>query len=211
MIGMNKIILILILILLQGCSAFTVYSQIYDSLSSYIVGGENQSVTREFYSEFPYSFAKARFGKSDTVIMVLVDIKDNIYHWISEDEIHLYTYNGKIIETEGLEHDIKFITNLDVSECLKSDRYSKNFYADFYNPKLYGLQIQSLIVNRKFEEHIIFGQAVQLEKCEESISARQINFRHTNVYMFDQSNNIVLTSQRIHPFLPIITLEFYIK
>ena len=37
MIGMNKIILILILILLQGCSAFTVYSQIYDSLSSYIV------------------------------------------------------------------------------------------------------------------------------------------------------------------------------
>ena len=78
------------------------FNQIQESLFSL-----NSIVVDEKYlKETKYAFIRIRFGRSRSVIAVLVREKQNILEWVSQDGVKLYTYNWKVIRTDGLPNDI---------------------------------------------------------------------------------------------------------
>ena len=54
-------------------------------------------------------------GRNIVAITVLASIKDDVYLWVSSDNERIYTKNGKIIETFGLKHDIKYLNMEDIT------------------------------------------------------------------------------------------------
>ena len=105
--------LIIILFVLSSCSSFSFYSEVVDSIKT-VTFPKNQKISQEFYKNFEYSFLKAKFGRSNSVIMVLEKFEDSKYYWVSSDGIRLITNSfGKVIDSQGLPNDI-FIPDLKV-------------------------------------------------------------------------------------------------
>ena len=55
-------------------------------------------------------------GRSPEYRLVLVDIEDNTYEWISADYVRIFTKNGRIVKTFGLQHDIEFKKFADITK-----------------------------------------------------------------------------------------------
>ena len=68
----------------------------YRVLQRLIFGGSEIEINQEFYDEIKYAFAKASLGRGDEVILILKSINGEIYEWVSEDGVLLYTKKGLI-------------------------------------------------------------------------------------------------------------------
>ena len=50
---------------------------------------------------------KIRFGKGPHAILILAYINNDIYEWVGSDDVRIYTYQGRIIQTTGLPHNFE--------------------------------------------------------------------------------------------------------
>ena len=103
-------------------------------------------ITNEFFQTQPYSFAKVNIGRNIVAITVLASIKDDVYLWVSSDNERIYTKNGKIIETFGLKHDIKYLN----MEDIHFQRFSA-FESSVNNTLLLELDDPKAVINYSYE------------------------------------------------------------
>lgn len=206
--------ILLILLFLTGCDAFPLYGYAFNSVKNSIFGYEDTPLTQEVVDKIPYAFIKARIGKGPSVIMILVNEKNGVLEWISADKVKIYTFNGKIIRTAGLENDIQIIDYTKfpkLEEELLKQKLEISYLANFFNPELYEFDIFNQIEIISAEETLStsLGQRTVI-KVYESFEAKSINWDGQNTYYVSNSGDVEKTIQQIHPFLPTIQIE-YIK
>ena len=98
----------LILLLLSSCGNLPItYIQNFSSVNSVVFGFPDQEITQELYDEYEYSFIKVRFGRGPISIMILAYVDDGVYQWSGVDDVTLYTLNGRVIKTTGLQTDFE--------------------------------------------------------------------------------------------------------
>ena len=51
----------------------------------------------------------------------------------------------------------------------------------------------------------------EFTKVEEVIDAPLINWSEKNIYYLDKDSQIFKTKQYVHPRMPVITIEYYVK
>jgi len=163
-------------------------------------------VTGDIFNSYQFSFAKFTIGK-ESIIVVLVNINNGLYEWISSEGIKLYTYNGKIVKTIGLKHDIS-ISNFN------SFDWSKNktiFITNFYDPDLQMAEIPSYLIRGQDTYITLLDEVINVASYEEKIAYKRIRFNKKNLYLLDERDVVRKTVQWIHPFLPKIEIEYYFK
>ncbi len=109
--------LIIIVLILSSCSVIS-YGQLPGLIKDSLMGIDI-IVDDEFYKAQNYSFAKIKIGRSLVAIAVLASANNEKYLWVSQDGVRIYTNNGRITETIGLQYDVRLLEgNKDIKKSL---------------------------------------------------------------------------------------------
>ena len=204
MIKKNHFILISILAL-TSCNTLTITNSLR-VLDGYLFGYESDEVSIERYNSFNTSFARVKFGGGESVYVVLAYAKPGSYEWRSADNISIFTNNGHIFKTIGLERDIEY-QSFDVNKSLTES--NTNF--TFKNPPLYGLSANNSFKEKKLISIKRLEENIELRRITHNLKIDEISFKASNDYYLNEQGVVLLTRQKIHPMYPNITIEFFYK
>ena len=177
-----------ILLFLFSCASFD-YVELYDIAKVNILGVDDIPIDQDLINKTKYSFVKVKIGKSSVAIMPLSKIENNVYKWVGSDAT-IYTLNGKIIKTFGLEHDINLIEN------------NKNQATIMLkNPD--ALIIQRINITQEESSNENFIQINEIFQTED------FAWKGNNEYLIEKKSGLIYKStQEIHPRLKKMSLEF---
>lgn len=198
---------LIFLVLISSCKGIS-YQQVYPLIKAATIGSPDLTITQEYVDSKAFSFIKARFGKGPGVIMVLVAVDDsNIYQWVSVDGEMLYTLNGKVIRSTGLPYNISYLRNI-----------SPGFYSqDAFNTTLRLMNPDAYVTNNLVSisnevETLNLLNPMKVKKHIIKSTINELNWSRENIYYVDlKTNNVVKTTQYLHPNLPKLDIEFYLK
>ena len=201
MIYMIKKYHLIALLILNSC-AFISYNQVIPLLKNATIGGDDIELTDEYVSQQPYSFIRVDLGKGANIIMVLQQIREGLYTWVSGDGEKIVTYNGKIIRTSGLIHNLETLNFRDFKYFSSNNKHTGIFNVMLKDPQAF-IEQEFKISLIKEGERLLF---------EETINVDILNLDYSNFYWLDSSTGMpVLTKQLIHPMLPSLRIDFIYK
>tara|TARA_A100001011_G_C14143151_1_gene770633 strand:+ start:352 stop:999 length:648 start_codon:yes stop_codon:yes gene_type:complete len=203
-----------LILLLTGCSVdifeqFS-YREIFTFYKGYIAGFDSDTISQEVFDRYEYSFANVKIGRGASSTVVLAYINDDIYEWRSNDGIKIYTYNGVIIETSGFKSDLK----MDPFNVLDDSKEGIEFitYLAFKSPDLYRSKTNNRIFKHKTHFKVLerLGGQVNAEIITHSFRLPIIRWNETNQYYLYEGK-VIRSEQYIHPDMPRIRMDFYLK
>lgn len=204
---------IILFFTLVSCAGPGTYEIVFSTIRSQLPGGKLVPVSEEFYLAQPYSFAFFKYGRKDPILLVLADIDNGIYQWVSEDRDSIFTdKNGMIIKTRGLNNDI-FLQNFNNEGLSIGNIDINSFYSNYYDPEL--LNILSYIDQKSsldISYDYFVGDNIPAIQYLVNKSVPAIKFYSEDVFVLEESKKGMLYSrQKIHPHLPYIEMRFYLK
>lgn len=196
---MNKILLVFILsISFSSCQTIP-YAQIPIIIKTAVIGADDIVISDQVIEAREFSFIKVKIGKDFIAILSLVSINDGVFNWISSTGEHIFTFNGKVIKTTGLPHNIHVYSYKSFS-CELSNQGSINYDLMLDNPKAFISQAAEISYNSPIPK-----------KCTETIVTNGFSWSSKNYYTYSANNLPLQTTQSIHPKLPIIQIDFFYK
>lgn len=197
---MNKFT-ILIILFVSSCQYIS-YNQVIPLTRQAIIGFPDIELTEEYIAKQRYSFARFDLGKGANIIMVLSDVENNFYTWVSATGEKLITYNGKIVKTIGLIYNVEIYNPTSFKIFSPNNNYSGIYDVMLKDPKAF--------IEQKFSTKLT-SQSNYL-KLTESIEIDVLNLEYQNSYTIDLiSGRTIRSTQRIHPKLPEIRIDFVYK
>ncbi len=194
------------LLFLSSCSLVE-FKDVPAVARSLIYGPPEIDVTMSSYEKVPYSFAKINIGRSGSGLMILLSINDDVYEWVGSNGEVIFTKNGKIIRTIGLEYDVNIlnpkINFLNCGEC-----YSQ-YFIELSNPK--ALINQNSFFKNSHKEKLELIKKIDATVMIENFSTSKFKWTGENIYWFDDSGQVIKSNQQIHPSLGEIEITFYYK
>ena len=191
---------------ISSCS-FISFSDSIPLVKAAIIGFENKPVTLEEFNSNEYSFAVAKFNRGQEARIVLSSINSKgLETWIAPNNIKLFIKKGKILKTEGLDHDYEIINWQD-----DTYEFSKTNFISLTNPR--AIFKQTTLRDTLKQDYIDFHyeSMIQTKLLKEMVNIEELNQKNVNYYWFDQEGKIKRTSQDINPKLPKITIDFFYK
>ena len=200
--------ILFVVLFLTSCGNLPItYIQNFSSVNSVVFGFPDYEVTEEIFNDYENSFIKVRFGRGPHAILILAYAEDNVYEWIGADSVKIYTLNGRIIKTVGLDSNIEILRPSD-NIFLASDVYET---VNLFNPDLISSTIHRSMNSRKATIKKL-GRSIQVNRIEESFDLDLIGWSGVNLYYQNTTTGQIESSeQRIHPRLPIVKIEYYFK
>ena len=204
----------ILIFLLSSCSIdlfeqFS-YRDVFLFYKGYISGFPSDAISKEVFDKYEYSFANVKIGRGAASTVVLAYIKDGVYEWRSNDGIKIYTYNGMIVETAGFVSDFK----TDYFDILDASYQGKKFttYLAFKNPDLYRSEIKNRIFKHKTHTALMdrLGGEINAEILTHSFSLPIIKWKAKNQY-YIYEGRVIRSEQYIHPNMPLVRMDFYLK
>ena len=187
---------LLTIFVVNSCS-FISYTEILPVIRSVVIGAEDIEINQSYIDSKEYSFAKIKIGRSSIAILSLAYIKDGVFEWVSSSNERIFTFNGKIIKTIGLPHNIDIL-----------DTYARQGFSS--QTVLVVLDNPNATVSQSlaYQSTVIEGQVI----VEEQVIFNELNLDVTNTYIIDEFDGRPVSSiQKVHPYLPEISLDFYYK
>jgi hypothetical protein len=206
---MRFLLLTIFSALLSSCSMIDTsriapgYVQAYGALKQYFSGSENM-IDPEIIRNIPYASMLVRIGKGPTALMILESKSDDDYLWVSADGVYLLINNGKIIQTHGLNNNLR--ERLESSQNW-DDNQKFTSYLSFTMPTLNNLKVTSIYKKKGLQEVELMFSSKQLNLIEEEISSEAVGWYRTNKYWVDDSDFVWKSVQSISPKLPEIYIE----
>ncbi len=207
MIYMTKFIFTLLV--LSSCSYIN-YGQLPSIIKDSFTG-QDIVIDDEFYNAQKYSFAKIKIGKSIVAIAVLASASKEKYLWISQDGARIYTNNGRITKTVGLNHDVSILDgsqNIKLTSFIDHEPdklYRRNTLVELSNP--HAIIAQEFTLSEEGIDSKYFNSMLYAE----AFSSGKLAFSGSNYYWVDPKGRVIKTEQFIHPNLPKVVIEFYFK
>lgn len=195
--------IIFLAFILQGCA--TAYDEIFVLIKNQTLGYPNQSITLDAFKDAEFSFITFKVGRNPKVKLVLSSIQNDIYEWVSSDMHTIHTYNGLIIKTSGLPHNI-FLRNFRAFDpSLLTDF---NAVLQYDKPILVGAPIGLSYQSKKNKPDTnIYSNISSYFYLRE---VESIGWKSKDEYWYSQGS-LIYSKQKIHPLMPKIEIEFFYK
>ncbi len=115
----HKLFLLLMTLQLSSC-AYISFSDSLPVMKAAIVGFESTPVTIKEFEKNEYSFIVAKFNRGQEARMILSQINyKGIETWVGPKGVKIFILNGRILKTEGFDHDFEVINWIDRDEGSK--------------------------------------------------------------------------------------------
>ncbi len=187
----------------------------FDGVINYYQGYPDYPITAQMIDEIPYASLRMKIGDGPAGLVILQEINNDVYTWVSADNVVFSFRNGRIIETHGLLNNLTNITMSISDESYKVDFQEKKNYVrilSLSNPEVNSLKI---VVNKKVigkEVINILGKDHETYLVEEYLTNEYINWEYKNYFWVDTSTGFVWKSiQQIAPNVPPIKIEILKK
>jgi len=210
MVGMDFMIrFFLILIFISGCGNLPItYVQNFSEVNSVIFGFPDYEITDDIFENYDNSFMKIRFGRGPHAILILAYIEDDIYEWVGADDVRIFTVNGRIIRTIGLPHNFELINYSIDDFSMQNTSYE---LVNLYNPDLYSAKMERKISSKEGQLQKL-GNVITVNRITERFKIKSIGWSDKNIYFQNSETlNIESSEQNIHPRLPTLKIEYYLK
>ena len=210
MVGMDFMIrLFLIMISLSGCGNLPIaYIQNFSEVNNVIFGFPDYEITNEIFESYDSSFMKIRFGRGPHAILILAYLEEDIYEWVGSDDVRIFTLNGRIIRTIGLPHNFE-LQNYSNEFLLASN--SSYELVNLYNPDAFSLKMERRLLSK---DSILkkFDALIDVNIITENFNIESIGWGGNNYYIQNKDTmQIERLEQDIHPRLPTLKVEYYLK
>jgi hypothetical protein len=201
--------LFFILLFLTSCGNLPItYIQNFGSVNNVVFGFSDYKITQEIFDEYEYSFMKVRFGRGPHSILILAYENDGVYEWVGQDDVQIFTKNGRVLKTLGLAHNLEITKAHEDRLSMLQDSYES---INLYNPDLYSATMYSAFRSKEVKIKRLEAK-IDVLRIKEVSNVSAIGWKETNFYFKSlASNEIVQTHQNIHPRLPVLKIEFYYK
>ena len=200
--------IIIAILLLSSCGNLPIaYLQNFSSVNNVVFGFPEYEITQEIFDEFENSFLKIRFGRGPHAILILAYVDNDIYEWVGADDVSIFTKNGRIIKTSGLVHNFEVIKPLEKLYTSNEAYESLNLL----NPDLFSATLKhSISIDEKKLTKL--GNTINVNRIKDNISLDIIGWKKQDVYYQNiDTQQIEAIEQHIHPELPVVKVEYYLK
>ena len=169
--GMGFMIrLLFVILILSSCGNLPIaYIQNFSSINSVVFGFPEYEITQEIFDEYENSFMKIRFGRGPHSILILAYIEDEIYEWVGNDGVKIFTLDGRIIKTSGLTNNVEILMPTNMIGIQNSKYETINLF----NPDLYSATIARTVGTDDTTINKL-GKNIQVKKIEESFRVKSI-------------------------------------
>lgn len=200
--------IIIAILLLSSCGNLPIaYLQNFSSVNNVVFGFPEYEITQEIFDEFENSFLKIRFGRGPHAILILAYVDNDIYEWVGADDVSIFTKNGRIIKTSGLVHNLEIIKPLEKLYTSNEAYESLNLL----NPDLFSATLKHSISidEKKFTK---LGNTINVNRIKDNITLDIIGWQKQDIYYQNiDTQQIEAIEQHIHPELPVVKVEYYLK
>ena len=232
--------LLLVTLTLGSCSQLPLaYAQNFSEVNKVIFGFPEYDINQERYDEYEYSFAKIKFNRGPHSIVILAFVEDGIYEWVGKDNVKIFTKDGRVIKTSGLNTDFeirspqnipeiasistpsenkisRFLSAVDLRSLFFSDKDTEEVQEYFELIDLYQPDLINAILRTRYSartENIErFGELVNVQEIEQIASIDSIAWSERNYfYADDKTGRILKSSQKLHPRVPRVYIDFFYK
>ncbi|MDB2510818.1 YjbF family lipoprotein [Gammaproteobacteria bacterium] len=162
------------------------------------------TVDQSFIENQNYSFIKVSNSKNDAVFILLSIDEFGVHEWIGSNYESIKTKDGLIIETKGLQSDIKFYS-YDISMLENASNLDTEI--DLYSPDLYYAKIR---LKKLSSLAYINDQGNEITVFKYTRSVPEIGWRAKESYTF-KDGVIYKSIQQINPMLEPLEVTFYFK
>ena len=207
--GMDFMIRIIIaILLLSSCGNLPIaYLQNFSSVNNVVFGFPEYEITQEIFDEFENSFLKIRFGRGPHAILILAYVDNDIYEWVGADDVSIFTKNGRIIKTSGLVHNFEVIKPLEKLYTSNEAYESLNLL----NPDLFSATLKHSISTDENKLNKL-GNTINVNRIKDNITLDIIGWQKQDIYYQNiDTQQIEAIEQHIHPELPVVKVEYYLK
>lgn len=200
--------IIIAILLLSSCGNLPIaYLQNFSSVNNVVFGFPEYEITQEIFDEFENSFLKIRFGRGPHAILILAYVDNDIYEWVGADDVSIFTKNGRIIKTSGLVHNFEVIKPLEKLYTSNETYESLNLL----NPDLFSATLKHSISTDE-KKLTKLGNTINVNRIKDNISLDIIGWKKQDVYYQNiVTQQIEAIEQHIHPKLPVVKVEYYLK
>ena len=210
---MTKVIISFVIFFLFSCNSvnttdLTFYRNVADVFTQPFKSEKN-NITKDFYIQFPYSFAKAELKNNNAIIVLSNYNPEGIYTWVSSDMTEVITKNGVIIQTLGLENDVKVINSNWLDDILKREKV--NCYYDYSDPEIYSIATIFTKISEEKSSMYYLDEEVFLTEHKYLKTSPQIKWKSYISIFTDSKNRVIKTKEKFHPYLDEIEIIFYLK
>ena len=188
------------------------FTKTFTAFKALIYGYEDFPITEELVNQIPYASIRMKIGKGPAGLLILESVTNNIYTWVSADNIYISTKEGRIVRAEGLPNNLIdfFSGEPSFTDILSSpDSYADNYrYVSFDNPEVFNMKVKISYKKIGLEEIIILDNKRKLFLIEETIENSYIRWSYVNRYWVEQETGFVWQShQVIAPNVPPILIQ----
>lgn len=201
--------LLMILIFISGCGNLPIaYVQNFSEVNNVIFGFPDYEITDNIFENYDNSFMKIRFGRGPHAILILAYIEDDVYEWVGADDVRIFTLNGRIIRTIGLPHNFELVNYSIDDLAMQNASYE---LVNLYNPDLYSVKMERKLSSKESQLNKL-GNSITVNRITERFKIKSIGWNDKNIYFQNtETLNIEKSEQNIHPRLPTLKIEYYLK
>lgn len=198
-----------------SCSTFFTTEQLYNAAKDNYFTDHTIPIDSSYFDTKSYSFLKLSIGDKPPVILSLAYINYPVFEWVSEDGISIFTENGRVIQTQGLKHDVVTISS-SVNETTWTNISDDQLIhkVNFTNP-IY--RLASIVEDKKFVDYMHINKFtdkadIKVKKFRGFGSIGHIGWNYKNLYYANDQTGIIEKSvQHIHPMLEPLHIQYYFK
>lgn len=192
---MTKIYTAGVLLFLSSCTLFP-YDETVTYASGYLFGFEGDIVLEEEYEERKFSFLNLKIGRSPSINMVLAYVDDGRQEWRSNDDLRLFTRDGRIEKSVGLNSDI----NVEY----------ENAFISLTNPDLRQSPLEIELIKEAPITFNYLGEDVEALYKAYRYNVPSIGWEQI-VEVISKDNVPLRTIQQLNPLMPKTRIDFYFK
>ena len=192
---MTKIYIAGVLFLLSSCTLFP-YDETVTYARGYLFGFEGDIVLEEEYEDRQFSFLNLKIGRSPSINMVLAYADDGRQEWRSNDDLRLFTRDGIIEKSVGLNSDI--------------DVKYENAFISLTNPDLRQSPLEIELIKEAPITFNYLGEDVEALYKAYRDNVPSIGWEQI-VEVISKDNVPLRTIQQLNPLMPKTRIDFYFK
>ena len=198
-----------LILILSSCNGFSINRDSVSSIMSIFSDpGKKYYVSKELFDQSQYSFARVSFGNNVAIIVLVEEDSFGRQHWISSDGMKFITFNGKLVNTIGLNPDLT-IHRYNHFAAIQNSRLILPMSAskpDLYNAKLIYESSSSVQVSYNYLGTTLDAMMVNFQGEVPSI---RMKFQDSYILYNDK----VIQTRQVVNFITgkSIEIEFYYK
>ena len=175
-----------------------------------LLGGSDDSVSREKAASVPYASIGVRLGSGQEALLVLATASGDDLRWQAGTQVVIGTRDGHITHTVGFTHNLDgFQGPIPDSKSVPPERGGPYHYLyDMVDMGKYGVLAQCSQHDAGAEQIVIIGVTHDTRHIVEKCKAKILGWRFTNDFWRDAETGYVWKSvQNFRPDVDALTLE----